>query len=272
MSWCSCTDEASVRHGCVNCAGALVREGISCHAPGLPGCAGEGVLGGTGARSMEILRGAWVATEAIRLAGRNPLPRGTCGRPGGATFTVPVGNPTEVETRGSSGATVETAGALHVTVAAGQLAAAARCSRAWPIVKGTRGCAEDSRGGAGGATGAWTTGEGWDSASNRAAKPGGAATGCLSCDESCWHWSRVSSKPSSMWWNWRSWSRTSWSSRLLLRSEALSLEELDGHTPSDEDLGPNPMDMRVNEGEEVSAGTKFSDARETNSPLEVQGT
>ena len=189
---------------------------------------------------------------------------------------VPEGNTIEVETRGTTGATVETAGALRVTVVAGPPAAATRCTRACPIVKGAGGCTEDSGGGSGGAEGASTTGEGWDSARGRAAKPGGAATGCLGCGESRWRWSSLRSNPSSIWRNWRSWSRTSWSSRLLRRAEALSPEEVDGHTPSDEELGTDPTDMRATEGGEVGAGTtygepNFPDARETNSLLETQG-
>ena len=55
LSWCLCPNEASVRHGCTDCAGALVQEGTCCHVPGLTGGAGEGVLRGTGTRGTEIL-------------------------------------------------------------------------------------------------------------------------------------------------------------------------------------------------------------------------
>ena len=105
-----CTDDTTEHCGCAGCAGALWREGTCCHIPGLTGDAGEGILRGTGGLGMEILPGAWVATEAIWLTGINPLSRETCGHPGRASVVVPEGNTTVVKTCGSSGATKVTAG------------------------------------------------------------------------------------------------------------------------------------------------------------------
>ena len=135
-------------------------------------------------------------------------------------------------------------------------------------------CNEDSCGGAGSATAAQTEDERRDS--GRAVMPVGDATGYLGHNESRWHWSSLRSKPPHIWRNGQSWSLTSCFSRLFLQSEALSIEETDGQTPS-EDPWMALRDMRISAEGEVGKSTmygerKFPDARVTNSPLEACGT